>query len=703
MKKQTIKNLLQLVAITLLWSATLTAQKADLTGKWNGAIKIPGMPLNITLDFEKEGKQWKGDLDIPVQRIVDMELAALKIKGAAISFKLPEVPGNATFEGTIQRPLQEITGTFTQGGASFPLTVKRESAEEKAKWTAKIDRIKALADSAILKAKVPGLGFGIIKDGEVLMAEGFGYKDQEDKKPVTPNTQFAIGSSSKAFTTMGLALLEDEGLLDWETPVQQYIPAFEMSDDFASREMTAVDLVCHRSGLPRHDFLWYGSSLSREELLTRIKYLEPSAPFRTKFQYQNLMFMTAGVVTERLSGQTWENYIHQKVFQPLSMSNSNFSVEDMQQSADFALPYRKTEEEQVEKIPYRNIDAIGPAGSINSSVNDMLKWVQLHLNDGKAGDQRIVSAANLKKMHSPHKIVESFKVTNFPQFNNPSYGLGWFIYDYDGSLVVQHGGNIDGFSALVYLLPKENIGMVLLTNLNGNGVPALLANYATDILLEKDEVDWFRMIYGDKEEEEQEKEEEAEEKENKAKRVEGTSPSHGLKDYVGDYQHKGYGTISVNLKNNLLHFQYNSFDLPMTHWHYDVFKGKDEQLDLELPLQFQMDMEASITSLEIPIEPTLDPIRFVKQAPSQLTDPDFLAKLAGDYDADGLLIKVQLEGKKLVMSPTGQGSIELIPYKDTSFKPKGLNGFVFDFKMNKDQCEEIILNQPNGVFVATRK
>ena len=698
MKKPIYPRFLCFAILQFLFIQLTFTQNASLEGEWKGVIKIPGMNLDINLDFQKEGKSWKGNLDIPVQRIVDMNLGDLKVNGKKISFKLPEVPGNAQFEGELQADNQAIIGDFSQGGATFELEVKRESAEEKAQLLTKIERIKQFADSVIVKGKVPGLGFGIIKDGKILMAEGFGYKDLANKTKVTPSTQFAIGSSSKAFTTMGLALLEDEGLLDWAEPVQHYIPEFEMYDDFASKEMTAVDLVCHRSGLPRHDFLWYGSSFTRDELLNRIKHLKPSAPFRTKFQYQNLMFMTAGVLTERLSEKTWESYIGNNVFRPLGMDDSNFSVDRMQEAADFAFPYRKNED-KVEKIPYRNIDAIGPAGSINSTVNDMLKWVKLHLNDGKIGEQRLVSSTNLKKMHAPHKIVENFPVTNFPQFSNPSYGLGWFIYNYSGSQIVQHGGNIDGFSALVYLIPNENIGMVLLTNLNGTGVPMVLANSATDILLDKEEVDWYTMIYGEAPDEEDEEEDKTE----KENRVTGTNPSFDLKDYVGVYENDGYGIIKVELKNKQLSLGYNSFDLPLSHWHFDVFKGKDETLDLEIPLHFKMDMDGAITGLDVPIEPTLDPISFVKKAPEKLNDPAFLEKLTGNYDADGLNIKISLEGKKLLMSPAGQPTFELVPYKGTTFKPKGINGYAIEFEMKGDKVESMILNQPNGVFTAKPK
>jgi CubicO group peptidase (beta-lactamase class C family) len=679
----------------------LSAQEANLAGKWKGAIKVPGMELSIVLEFQKEKNKWKGDLDIPVQRIIDMKLDELVVEGNNISFKLPEVPGNAHFKGGLEADGRRILGDFMQGGATLVLEAKRENATDKKELLDKIARIKELSSQVMERTKVPGLGFGIIKDGEILMAEGFGFKNVATKEKVDANTLFAIGSSSKAFTTMGLALLEDDGLLDWEAPVKSYIPEFEMMDDFASKEMNAVDLVCHRSGLPRHDLLWYGSDFSRDELLKRIKYLEPSEAFRTKFQYQNLMFLTAGVLTERLSNKTWESFIGNRVFRTLGMDESNFSVSRMKEHKNHAKPHRQSAD-KVSIIPFRNIDAIGPAGSINSNVNEMLKWVQMHLNNGKIGQEQLVSKENLQKMHRPHMVIEQFPGLNFPQFRNPSYGLGWFVYNYEGTQVVQHGGNIDGFSALVYLLPEENIGMVLLTNLNGNPAPLILSNYATDILLEKEETDWLKLVLGD-EKEEDDKDEAEEETETEENRVKDTQPSHALKDYAGTYMHSGYGTVAIKLENKQLTASYNAFDMKMTHWHYDVFQGKIEEFDTDVPFQFEMDLEGNIVAVNIPLDQSVAPIRFEKQAPNKLKNPVFLEKLVGEYQTDKLLLKVKREGKKLVLSPAGQPNFNLIPYKGTSFKAEGLSGYIVEFVLDKDEVKEMILRQPNGVFTAKRK
>jgi CubicO group peptidase (beta-lactamase class C family) len=251
--------------------------------------------------------------------------------------------------------------------------------------------------------KVPGLAICILKDGKLIFSEGFGFRDIEKELPVTSNTLFAIGSCTKAFTATAMGILVDEGKLDWDTPVQTYLPQFRLDDTFASERMTPRDLVCHRSGLPRHDMVWYNSEASREELLNRLQYLKPSKDFRTTYQYQNLMFLTAGYMVGKITGTGWEKFIRTRLFDPLGMTDSNLSVELSKNSSDFAFPYIKKNGASI-KIPFRNIDTMGPAGSINSSVTDMANWLLLNLSKGKIGDQQIISENSLLEIHSPQMI-----------------------------------------------------------------------------------------------------------------------------------------------------------------------------------------------------------------------------------------------------------------------------------------------------------
>jgi len=343
----------------------------------------------------------------------------------------------------------------------------------------KLDKLRKYVNEVLKDSKVPGLAMGIIKDGKVIFAEGFGYRDLEQKLPVTSQTLFAIGSCTKAVTTMAIGMLAEQGKVDWDKPVRNYLPAFELKNEYITANMTVRDLVTHRSGLPRHDGLWYGSPLTRKELFDRLKYLDFSAGFREKYQYNNLMFMTAGYLVGQVTISTWEEFIAERIFKPLGMTNSNFSVEASQQAADFAQPYR-IKDEKVENIPFRNIDEIGPAGSINSCVDDMLKWIQFHLDKGKVGEKQLVAEAEMRNMHTPYMHLSSPMESNERSHSN--YGLGWVIAMYRGHKLVQHGGGIDGFVTSTSFLPFDNIGVFVVNNA-ASSISSHVTSYDIDLLL----------------------------------------------------------------------------------------------------------------------------------------------------------------------------------------------------------------------------
>lgn len=683
----------------LFCCATLVAGFAqtptDWQGKWDGAIELPTSPLVLQIELKATDTGWEGLMDIPAQRTNDMALANLKIEGDQLSFTLPEVPGNASFTGKWSPGT--VTGTFSQMGQSFPMVLHQQDAAAAAVLQAKIDRIKSLVDSFRTGAEVPGLGLGLIHKGEVLIADGFGLRNVEDAIPATADTRFAIGSTSKAFTTMGLALLAEEEKLDWETPLKKYLPDFRLYDKFATEEMTAIDLTSHRSGLPRHDLMWYATDFSREELYQRLQYLEPSASFRSKWQYQNLMYMTAGILTERLSGQTWEEYIQQKIFQPLGMASANFSVTEMEQSDNFAYGYGEKEEE-ISRLPFHQLDAIGPAGSINASATDMLKWVELQLGDGQYQGQHFIGSSQLELMHKPHMIMENTLIAN-PSISHPAYGLGWFTYDYDGLTVVEHGGNIDGFSALVFMIPDESFGLVALTNKNGTPLNYVLAYSIVDILLDRDEQDWYDQVFGDKDEDEEKEEEKEEEK------VAKTSPPlHPLGDYVGTYNHPGYGDIVISENDKKLVVTYYHFSGKMEHQQYDTFKGKTEGEDIVLDVRFVTDRNGQIEALYTLLDASIPEIRFARQPAEKLSDPNFLQTLTGTYSLEnGTEIKVSLEGSKLKADIIGQPTYTLEPHQGNSFKLSSLQGFTMEFIMEGDKAIALVSHQPNGDFRAKKE
>ena len=245
---------------------------------------------------------------------------------------------------------------------------------------------------------VPGLAVGVIKDGQIILCEGYGLRNITKNLLVTPDTLFPIGSCTKAFTAMSVGLLVDEGKLNWDKPVQEYLPTFKLQDTFASERMTPRDLLTHRSGLPRHDMMWYATNYDRQEIFNRLRYLEASRDFRYEFQYQNIMYMVAGLLVGEMVGTTWEKFIQTRIFDQLNMKNSNLSTTVTQNSPNFATPYLYRGG-QIKDIPFFESDGekatVGPAGNIVSCVSDMAKWLHLHANGGKLGEQQFISEANL--------------------------------------------------------------------------------------------------------------------------------------------------------------------------------------------------------------------------------------------------------------------------------------------------------------------
>ncbi|MDM5188458.1 serine hydrolase [Bacillus sp. DX4.1] len=459
---------------------------------------------------------------------------------------------------------------------------------------------------------VPGAAVAIIKDGKVIVSEGFGYRNLEKKELVTPQTRFAIGSATKAFGTLSLSLLAQQKKFDWDTPVQSYIPSFSLSDVFASSQITARDLASHRSGVNRHDALWYNSSLTRKELVEKIKHLPLDAPFRTAFLYNNLMYATISYIVENITNQTWEQYAKEHILEPLQMEQTNFSVTDSQNTNDYALPYVENDG-KIKEVPFRNLDTVGAAGCINSTIEDMANWVLFHLNQGKNGEHELLSPELLQQMYTPHNTIPDQPLLSTPESPLNSYGLGWFISAYRGYKVIHHSGGIDGFSAFVSFIPKENIGLVILTNSGTTLLPSYLANQIYDELLGLETIDWHKRALEDT----------AKMKEmmkgitqSLPEQIKETKPSHSLEDYTGTFQHPAYGTLEVYKQNDNLHLRFESFDVVMNHYHYDMFSTTWNafQNEPKVMLAYEMSTDGSLekVQLHLPVMLSTQPLTFTK-------------------------------------------------------------------------------------------
>jgi len=327
--------------------------------------------------------------------------------------------------------------------------------------------IDIVVEEALEKYQVPGAAVGVIVDGHVVLAKGYGLRNVEQNLPATENTLFAIGSCTKAFTTFVLGTLVDEGRISWDDPVKKHIPEFSLWDLHATEKITIRDLITHQSGLSHHDDLWYNWNLSREEILHQLQYLEPEYDLGEKFCYNNLMYCVAGIVIERVTGQSWEENVQKRIFTPLGMNHSGFLGQTSLQREDISLPYCDREGKIVQ-VPFLDLTNVGPAGSIHSNLDDMLVWIQTQFFEN-----RLIRSETLQE-------IQTLQISN--------YGLGWFVDTYEGHKYLSHSGSIDGFSSRVSFFPKEKVGVVVLTNNSESG--ADFVSSVTNQLFEK--IDFFR-------------------------------------------------------------------------------------------------------------------------------------------------------------------------------------------------------------------
>ncbi|MGP0062888.1 MAG: serine hydrolase [Isosphaeraceae bacterium] len=562
----------------------------------------------------------------------------------------------------------------------------------------------AVVENAIKDFKVPGLAIAVVKDGAVIHARGFGRRDVDKGLPVTPWTLFAIGSCTKAFTTFVMGTLVDEGKLAWDTPVRTYLPGFRMSDPIATESITPRDLVTHRSGLPRHDLAWYNTRLTGKDVAARLAYFDATEPLRSKFQYNNMMFMLAGYLIERVDGRPWAESVRKRIFEPLGMTSSNFSVLDSQKAEDFARPYDE-QEGQVRIIPFRDITAVGPAGAINSSVTDMARWVAVHIQGGKLDGKSIVGASVLAELHTPQMAIGV--PSEKKEISAASYALGWVADTYRGHRRIHHGGAIDGFTAETCLLPDDRMGIVVLSNKDGSPLPSLIVRHASDRLLGLAPIDWLAEGL-DRRNKALEAEKAARKQKGTVRRP-GTRSAHPLEEYAGDYEHPGYGTLAIELHDGHLVSTYNGIRASLEHWHFEVFNApkadNDPALaDLNLKHQFQTSVKGYVDAVAVPLEPSVKPIVFLKRPDKKLSDPEYLKRFEGEYELAGRPVNVHLQGHVLSFEQKGSLPMELVPDRDDEFNVKRANGMSVRFVSDaRGKVNELALSTPEGVFSAKRK
>ena len=446
--------------------------------------------------------------------------------------------------------------------------------------------------------ETPGLSIAVVKDGKVVMAKGYGVRKLGESTPVDAATVFATGSISKTFTAAAVAALIARDRMNWDDRVIDHLPGFRLYDPYVTREIRIRDLLCHRSGLPPGEMLWYYSTFDRREILRRLQYLEPETGFRSRFGYQNLMFVAAGEAVAAASGMSWDTFVAETFFRPLGMTSTSTTVDAL--GGDVATPHASVDG-KIQPIAWLNVDNIAPAGGVNSSAADLAKWMLFRLSDGVNGDDPVLRPADVAEMRTPQTIipVTASRQTAIPETLFRAYGLGWFLEDYRGVHLVYHGGRIDGMSARLTLVPEKQLGIAILTNRGQSDLPNALSYRLLDAYLGAPPRDWSADMLRLAEERTEKRAEER--KALLAQQVPDTKPSLPLPRYAGAYESTLYGPLDVSFDGKALTLTRNAEVIAsLSHFNYDTFLATFTSPALRDRLvTFELDKLGHVAALEL--------------------------------------------------------------------------------------------------------
>ena len=523
---------------------------------------------------------------------------------------------------------------------------------------------------------VPGCGIGVVVKDKLVFAKGYGYRNLEKKLPVTPNTLFQIASNTKLFTATSIGFLVDAGKLDWDQPVKKYVPQIQFYNEELNSNVTIRDMLSHRTGISRHDNIWYKSDFTRQELFDKLKFLEPSIPLRQGYLYNNLLYAASGQIVELLSGQTWEEFVTNKIFTPLHMSHSIFVVEDMQKQPDFITPYYEKRDTTI-LLPYpyyTRQKGIGPAGSIISNINDLANWLIAQMHGGRFNNKQVIPANIIKETMQPASLIASVPDKYFENLN-PIYGMGRSTTSYKGHYRTQHGGAIGGIYSNVSFMPADSVGVIVFTNRAGQ-LPGIIANTIYDKLLSLGDTPWSERSLTDHLK--NKKTDKEARKKPETDRVLNTKPSHALSDYTGIYEDAAYGKMEIASAGENLTFTFNNTSLPLQHYHYDRFVSPDDEIVGKWSLTFSVDAQGSIHQVKVSLDEK--EVAFTKKADPKLTDANFLKNLTGQYELNGNTVSVVLSNKELMINTSPPQHLE--PYKNNIFRVREFSDqlveFIFD-------------------------
>ncbi len=561
------------------------------------------------------------------------------------------------------------------------------------------DMIKLLKDW-----NAPGFGVGIVAGEKLIFAKGYGYRDYGKKLPFTETTLFQIASNTKLFTAVAAGLLVEEGKLTWDKPVRESVPSIRFHDDPLTNGVTLRDMLSHRTGLPRRDSVWYQSDDTRKQLFDKLKYLEPSAPLRQAFIYNNLTYAAAGYIIELLTGKTWENFVRGRIFDPLGMTGTVFSAADMLKQPDHSVPYtEKRDSSELYEIPvYEDAGGVAPCGAIISNIRDISHWLIALMNDGRYEGRQVLPPAVLKATLDPAIPIPNnqAEARGSSMILSLIYGMGRITSVYRGHMLAFHDGGLPGFHSEISMMPKDKLGVIVFVlGEHCDGLHAAIGYDVYERLLGMDLTpwsDWMREIIV-----KAKKAGSAARAKAEGDKVPNTKPSHALAEYAAEYEHPAYGLLKITLEGGGLQMEFHKIKIPLRHYHYDRFDTPDDERFGRQAINFLANLQGDIEKAVI----SLDGAEAVFIRKADKPGLETLAALAGTYETPtGIRFQVVMKsGGILNLAIPGQTPSELIPYKGLKFSSQAFPNTVFEFVLENGRVHSLRQITASGEVLHTRR
>ena len=584
--------------------------------------------------------------------------------------------------------------------AAFGVGARAQEADV----TKKLEGFDAYMQQTLKDWNTPGVGVGIVVGDKLVFAKGYGYRDHEKKLPFTTKTMQPIASNSKLFTAVAAGMLVEEGKLAWDKPIRDSVPEIQFYNDQLNSNVTLRDMLSHRTGVTRHDLIWFKSPFTREELFEKLKYLEPQEPMRTTFLYNNLMFAAVGQIIKIKSGKKWEDFVREKIFTPLDMSTTCYTIADMLKQPDYGVPFReKRDSFELYKIPYyEDTEGVAPAGAVISNIDELSHWLIALMNEGKYNGRQVLPAGALKATLQPAIALPNAggEALGFWELINSAYGMGRWAASYRGKLLTYHGGDLPGFHSQVSFMPNDKIGVIVLV-ISDHSAPLynIVSYNVYERLLGMDQTPWSQR---------QLQQRLANKKagtEARAKaggdRVPNTKPSHAHADYVGEYENPAYGILRIGLQGDQLQFGFHEFHFPMNHFHYDRFDTQDDEQYGKFSVNFRTNPQGDIDSAVI----SLDQAEVVFTRKPEALQAILLEKLAGVYLTPS---KVKFEvryqpGTGLSIAFPGAPPQKLIHVKGMQFRTPLFADDIYEFVLENGQVKALKERTPSGEYTFQRQ